>query len=154
MRDDIEDIKKLIRSRYNHYGKTISDEKIDALSNHYGETKLSLLQIQSEIEQRILTQEEKPAIFDSEEIGDRLSFLQLKQLEIDTAERVLKAATKRFSRLTDNLSGKPNKAFGGEHHIRFSSEEIGDHLSFLQLKQIDIDNAERSIKFYINQTRQ
>lgn len=151
MRQDLDEIRKLIKGRYKHFGKEISDDKIDTLANKYSESSLNLLNIMTEIDEKIAS--EHDPIFDSEEIGDHLAFLQLKQMEIDSAEKSLKQIAKKYKLKGSESAELSNKAFNRENKIRFHSEEIGNHLAYLQLKQLDINSAEKTLNEFIKNTK-
>ena len=150
MGEDINSIKSMIVSKYKAHNKKISDEKLEDLVKYFEKSDKDLLYIQEEIE--VIISEEEKDIFNTEEIGDELAFMQLKQLDIDKADEYLKKVSKNY-RDDSKTSQDENVAFGRENKIRFSTEEIGDNLAFMELKQFGINKAERVLKYYIDQKK-
>ena len=144
MRNDVDDIKKLIKSRFKASNIEIPEKELEALTRKYGSTDYNLLIIKDQVDliTMMINVNKKKSLFNSEEIGDILAYMQLKQHDINDAEKHLRNKVNAYAKENGIYIEPEERAYHSENRIKFSPEEFQVVLALMKLNQHDINEAE------------
>ena len=144
MRNDVDDIKKLIKSRFKASNIEIPEKELEALTRKYGSTDYNLLIIKDQVDliTMMINANKKKSLFNSEEIGDILAYMQLKQHDINDAEKHLRNKVNAYAKKNGIYIEPEERAYHSENSIKFSPEEIQVVLAMMKLNQHNINEAE------------
>lgn len=155
MRKDISDIKKLIKSRFKASNIEIPEKELEALTKKYGSTDYNLLIIKDQVDliTMMINANKKMSLFNSEEIGDILAYNQLKQHDINEAEKRLRNIVKKYASENGIYIEPEERAYHSENGIKFSPEEIQVVLAMMKLNQHNINEAETFLNHMADEQR-
>lgn len=148
MNRNLDDIRNLIRSRFKAKNISIPDKELERLTRKYGRTDYNLLLIKDQVDliTMMIQANENKSLFNSEDIGDHLAALNLKQMDINEAGKTLNFFVKQYIK-ENRIEIDPMKIpYKKEKRVLFMSEEIGDTLAKMNLNQHRINDAEMYLR--------